>query len=34
MAPIPEIGVHTDAILNELGYEPGTVASLRRPAAI
>jgi itaconate CoA-transferase len=34
MAPIPEVGVHTDAILNELGYEPGTVASLRRPAAI
>jgi crotonobetainyl-CoA:carnitine CoA-transferase CaiB-like acyl-CoA transferase len=34
MAPIPEVGVHADAILNELGYEPGTVASLRRQAAI
>jgi itaconate CoA-transferase len=34
MAPTPEVGEHTDAILNELGHEPGIVASLRRQAAI
>jgi crotonobetainyl-CoA:carnitine CoA-transferase CaiB-like acyl-CoA transferase len=34
MAPIPEVGEHTDAILDELGYESETVASLRQRAAI
>ncbi|MBA2714434.1 MAG: CoA transferase [Rubrobacteraceae bacterium] len=34
MAPIPEVGEHTDAILDELGYDDETVAALRRQAAI
>ena len=34
MAPIPEVGEHTDAILDELGYESETVSSLRQRAAI
>jgi itaconate CoA-transferase len=34
MAPIPRVGEHTDEILEELGYDQGAVAALRREAAI
>jgi itaconate CoA-transferase len=34
MAPIPEVGEHTDEILAELGYDDGAVATLRQSAAI
>lgn len=34
MAPIPDVGEHTDAILDELGYDGGRVADLRRQAVI
>jgi itaconate CoA-transferase len=34
MKPIPEIGEHTDAILQELGLDPGTIADLRRMGAV
>jgi itaconate CoA-transferase len=34
MAPIPEVGEHTDAILEELGYSEEAVASLRQRSAI
>jgi itaconate CoA-transferase len=34
MAPIPSVGEHTDAILEELGYDEEAVASLRQRAAI
>jgi crotonobetainyl-CoA:carnitine CoA-transferase CaiB-like acyl-CoA transferase len=34
MAPIPEVGEHTGAILSELGYDEEKVATLRRLAAI
>ncbi len=34
MAPIPDVGEHTDAILEELGYDDEKVAALRRQAAI
>ena len=34
MAPIPEVGEHTDAILEEFGYAEETVAALRGQAAI
>jgi crotonobetainyl-CoA:carnitine CoA-transferase CaiB-like acyl-CoA transferase len=34
MAPIPGVGEHTDEILEELGYDQGAVAALRREAAI
>jgi itaconate CoA-transferase len=34
MAPIPEVGEHTAAILSNLGYERETVAALRGQAAI
>jgi crotonobetainyl-CoA:carnitine CoA-transferase CaiB-like acyl-CoA transferase len=30
MGPIPALGEHTDAILNELGYDAGTIAEWRR----
>jgi itaconate CoA-transferase len=34
MAPIPEVGEHTDNILAELGYSDDAVSSLRQSAAI
>ena len=34
MAPIPEVGEHTDAILAELGYDGGAAAALRREGAV
>jgi itaconate CoA-transferase len=34
MAPIPEVGEHTDEILKELGYDEGAVAALRRQGAV
>lgn len=34
MAPIPDVGEHTDVILDELGYDDGKVADLRRQAVI
>jgi itaconate CoA-transferase len=34
MAPIPEVGEHTEAILEELGYSEEAVASLRQQSAI
>ena len=34
MAPIPEVGEHTDKILAELGYDDVAVATLRQSAAI
>ena len=34
MAPIPTVGAHTGKILQELGYDEGAVAALRRDAAI
>ncbi len=30
MKPIPEVGQHTDAILEELGFDPETIATLRQ----
>ena len=29
MGPIPAVGEHTDSILREIGYEPGTIAKWR-----
>jgi itaconate CoA-transferase len=34
MKPIPEVGEHTDAILNELGLDPGSISDLREAGAI
>jgi itaconate CoA-transferase len=34
MDPIPALGQHTDAILQELGYDPGAIAKLRSDGAI
>jgi crotonobetainyl-CoA:carnitine CoA-transferase CaiB-like acyl-CoA transferase len=34
MAPIPDVGEHTEAILEEFGYAVETVAALRKQAAI
>ena len=34
MAPLPEIGEHTDEILAELGYDEDAVATLRRSSAV
>jgi itaconate CoA-transferase len=34
MAPIPDVGEHTEAILEEFGYAEDTVAALRKQAAI
>ena len=34
MKPIPEVGEHTDAILEELGLDAGTVAGLREAGAV
>ena len=34
MAPIPSVGEHTDAVLEELGYGEEAVASLRQRGAI
>jgi itaconate CoA-transferase len=34
MAPIPDVGEHTDEILAQLGYDEGTIAALRREAVI
>ena len=34
MAPIPEVGEHTDKILSELGYDDASVDELRREEAV
>jgi itaconate CoA-transferase len=34
MAPVPEVGEHTDEILAELGYDDDAVTALRRSAAV
>ena len=34
MAPIPDVGEHTDDILAELGYDEDAVATLRRSSAV
>jgi crotonobetainyl-CoA:carnitine CoA-transferase CaiB-like acyl-CoA transferase len=34
MAPVPEVGEHTDGILAELGYDEEAVARLRQEEAI
>ena len=34
MAPIPEVGEHTEEILKELSYDEGAIDTLRREAAI
>ena len=34
MAPIPDVGEHTDDILSELGYDEEAVATLRRSSAL
>ncbi|MDP8948321.1 MAG: CoA transferase [Actinomycetota bacterium] len=34
MRQIPALGEHTDGILGELGYDKGTIAALRREAAL
>ena len=34
MNPIPEVGEHTDAILEELGFDPGRVGTLREAGAL
>jgi itaconate CoA-transferase len=34
MGPVPALGEHTDAILNELGYSPEAIAGLRKAEAI
>jgi len=34
MAPIPDLGEHTDGILAELGYDEDAVAALRRSSAV
>ena len=34
MDPIPALGLHTDAILQELGYDPSAIARLRKEGAI
>jgi crotonobetainyl-CoA:carnitine CoA-transferase CaiB-like acyl-CoA transferase len=34
MDPVPSVGQHTDAILAELGYEPGEIAALRSAGAV
>jgi crotonobetainyl-CoA:carnitine CoA-transferase CaiB-like acyl-CoA transferase len=30
----PDVGEHTDAVLQELGYDPHTVAVMRREGAV
>ncbi len=32
--PPPTLGQHTDAVLAELGYDPGTIADLRRRGVV
>jgi itaconate CoA-transferase len=34
MGPVPSIGQHTDAILNELGFDEATVADWRRAGIV
>ena len=34
MKPIPGVGEHTDAVLEELGLDPGTIANLHRTGAV
>jgi crotonobetainyl-CoA:carnitine CoA-transferase CaiB-like acyl-CoA transferase len=34
MDPVPALGEHTDAILGELGYAPGEIASLHAAKAV
>ncbi len=34
MKPIPEVGEHTDAILEELGFDSGRVGTLREAGAL
>jgi itaconate CoA-transferase len=34
MEPIPEVGEHTDAILEELDLDPDAVGSLREAGAV
>jgi crotonobetainyl-CoA:carnitine CoA-transferase CaiB-like acyl-CoA transferase len=34
MAPIPDVGEHTDRILAELGYDEDAVAALRQSSAV
>jgi itaconate CoA-transferase len=34
MGPIPEVGEHTDAILQELGFDTGTIAAWRRDGVV
>jgi itaconate CoA-transferase len=34
MGPIPAVGEHTEAILNEIGYAAATIAEFRRDGVV